>query len=178
MGINQMDQDYLRQVQDSNHRLLMTSAPSVGGVSAVQQFPAGMVSAMQQYSAVGAPSMSVVSQYPGVGAASVPVVQQYPGVGSSGLSVASPYPAVGTVGVPAVQQYPAANMPAVQQHPVAVQQHSVAVGVHDGSSIQGTGDTQIYNNKGVHCFDLPAPPSVVAGIAGKKEGVGIVSAPS
>ncbi|MCP3661035.1 MAG: hypothetical protein GY696_00840, partial [Gammaproteobacteria bacterium] len=171
---NQMDQDFLRQVQNWNQRLLLTSAPSVGGVSAVQQFPSGMVSAMQQYSAVGSSSMPVVSQYPAVGTASVPVVQQYSGVGSSGLSVAPQYPAVGTVVLPAVQQYPAAkitNMSAVQQHPVAV-------GVRDGSSIQGTGDTQIYNNKGVYCFDVPAPPSVASGTAGKKEGVGIVSAPT
>ncbi|MCP3660997.1 MAG: hypothetical protein GY696_00640, partial [Gammaproteobacteria bacterium] len=73
----------------------------------------------------------------------------------------------------AVQQYPAAktmNMPAVQQHPVVV-------GVRDGSSIQETGDTQITNDQGVYCFDVPAPPSVAPGTAGKKEGVKIVSAP-
>ena len=170
---NQMDQDFLRQVQNLNQRLLLTSASSVGGVSAVQQFPAGMVSAMQQYSAVGSSGMPVVSQYPAAGTASVPVVQQYSGVGSSGLSVAPQYPAVGIVGMPAVQQYPAAkttNMPVVQQHPVVV-------GACDGSSIQETGDTQIVNNQGVYCFNVPAPPSVAPGTAGKKEGVGIVSAP-
>ena len=156
---NQMDQDYLRQVQDSNHRLLMTTASAAGGVTAVQQFPAGMVPALQQYSAVGAPNMAVVPQYSGV---------------------VSPYAAVGTV-----QQYPTANISAVPQPPVAVQQQSAAVGVYDGASIQGTGDMQVYNNSGVYCYSLPAPPSVVVGVtdsssvssvtATRNEGDGVMS---
>ena len=120
---NQIDQEFLRLVQNSNQRLVLTpvGASSVGGVAAVQQFPTGMVlsaggvSAMQQYSAVGSSSLPVVSQYPAVGTASVPVVQQYSGVGSSSLSVVPQYPAVGTASVPVVQQYSGvgtASMPA------------------------------------------------------------------
>ena len=133
---NQIDQEFLRRVQNSNQRLVLTPVGSslVGGVSVVQQFPTGMVlsaggvSAMQQYSAVGPSSLPVVQQYPAVGTASVPVVQQYPAVGSAR--------------VPAVQQYPAVrptSMPAVQQRPAVVR-------AREGSGIQDTGDTKIVNN--------------------------------
>ena len=125
-----MDQEFLRHVQNSNQRLVLTpvGASSVGGVAAVQQFPTGMVSAMQQYSAVGPSSLPVIQKYPAVGTASVPIVQQYPAVGSAR--------------VPAVQQYPAVrptSMPAVQQRPAVVR-------AREGSGIQDTGDTKIVNN--------------------------------
>ena len=65
---NQIDQEFLKRVQNSNQRLVLTPVgySSVGGVPAVQQFPAGMV--------LPAGGVLAVQQFPAVGPASLPAV--------------------------------------------------------------------------------------------------------
>ena len=71
---NQIDQEFLKCVQNSNQHLVLTPVGSlsaglvlpVGGVPAVQQFPAVMV--------LPAGGVLAVQQFPAVGPASLPAV--------------------------------------------------------------------------------------------------------